>query len=54
VTPTVLVKEQILPPSLLSTIVLPSYFDRGIMELALPAATDNAWENAWVEFSHGL
>jgi spermidine/putrescine transport system substrate-binding protein len=54
VTPTVLVKEQILPPSLLSTIVLPSYFDRGVMELALPASADAAWENSWVEFSHGL
>jgi spermidine/putrescine transport system substrate-binding protein len=54
VTPQVLVKEQILPPSLLSTIVLPSYFDRGIMELALPTAADDAWEDAWVQFSHGL
>jgi spermidine/putrescine-binding protein len=54
VTPEVLVKEQILPPSLMSTIVLPSYFDRGVMELALPTATDDAWEDAWVQFSHGL
>jgi spermidine/putrescine transport system substrate-binding protein len=54
VTPAVLVKEQILPPSLMSTIVLPSYFDRGVMELALPTATDDAWEDAWVQFSHGL
>ena len=34
VTPQVLVKEQILPPSLLSTVVLPSYFRRGVSELA--------------------
>ena len=36
VTPQRLVKEQILPPSLMSTVVLPSYFRRGVMELQLP------------------
>ena len=35
VTPQVLVKEQILPPSLLSTVVLPSYFRRGVAQLQL-------------------
>ena len=36
VTPELLVKEQILPPSLMSTAVLPSYFRRGVTELQLP------------------
>ncbi|HEY2506024.1 MAG TPA: spermidine/putrescine ABC transporter substrate-binding protein, partial [Streptosporangiaceae bacterium] len=36
VTPQVLVKEKILPPSLMSTVVLPSYFRRGVGEMQLP------------------
>ena len=37
VTPQRLVKEKLLPPSLMSTAVLPSFFRRGVMELQLPA-----------------
>ncbi len=54
VTPARLVKEKILPPSLLSTVVLPSYFDRGIMELELPPSANDLWEQAWTEFGGGL
>ncbi len=54
VTPQVLVKEQILPPSLLSTIVLPSYFRRGVAELQLPADVDALWQQAWLVVSNGI
>ena len=40
VTPQVLVKEQILPPTLVSTAVLPSDFRRGLFELQLPVDAD--------------
>jgi spermidine/putrescine transport system substrate-binding protein len=49
VTPQRLVKDQILPPSLMSTVVLPSYFKRGIMELQIPVATNALWEQAWLQ-----
>jgi spermidine/putrescine transport system substrate-binding protein len=49
VTPQRLVKEQLLPPSLMSTAVLPSYFRRGVMELQLPVAALNLWEQAWLQ-----
>ncbi len=54
VTPQVLVKEQILPPSLLSTIVLPSYFRRGVSELQLPVDVDALWQQAWLVVSNGI
>jgi spermidine/putrescine transport system substrate-binding protein len=54
VTPKVLVKEQILPPSLLSTIVLPSYFRKGVAELQLPVDVDALWQQAWLVVSNGI
>jgi spermidine/putrescine transport system substrate-binding protein len=54
VTPQKLVAEQILPPSLMSTVVLPSYFDRGVSELELSPAVDSEWQAAWNQFSGGL
>ena len=54
VTPQVLVKEQILPKSLLSTVVLPSYFRRGVAELQLPVDADALWQQAWLVVSNGL
>jgi len=54
VTPQVLVKEQILPPALLSTIVLPSYFRRGVAELQLPVDVDALWQQAWLVVSNGI
>jgi spermidine/putrescine transport system substrate-binding protein len=49
VTPQRLVKEQLLPPSLMSTVVLPSYFRRGVMELQIPVAANALWEQAWLQ-----
>jgi spermidine/putrescine transport system substrate-binding protein len=54
VTPQRLVKEQILPPSLMSTVVLPSYFRRGVMELQIPIQTNLLWEQAWQAASKGV
>jgi spermidine/putrescine transport system substrate-binding protein len=54
VTPRVLVKEQILPPSLLSTVVLPSYFRRGVAQLQLPVDVDALWQQAWLVVSNGI
>jgi len=54
VTPSKLIAEGILPPSLVSTVVLPSYFDRGVMELELEPKVDAVWQAAWNEFSGGL
>jgi spermidine/putrescine transport system substrate-binding protein len=54
VTPQVLVKEQILPPSLMSTVVLPSYFRRGVAELQLPVDADAIWQQAWLVASNGI
>jgi spermidine/putrescine transport system substrate-binding protein len=54
VTPQVLVKEQILPKSLLSTIVLPTYFRRGVAELQLPVDVDALWQQAWLVVSNGI
>src|SRR5271166_808046 len=42
-TPQLLVKEKLLPPSLISTAVLPSDFRRGIGELQLPVDADALW-----------
>jgi spermidine/putrescine transport system substrate-binding protein len=54
VTPQRLVKEKILPPSLLSTVVLPSYFRRGVGELQLPVDADAIWQQAWLVVSNGI
>ena len=54
VTPQRLVKEQILPPSLMSTVVLPSYFRRGVMELQLPVSANLLWEQGWQTASKGV
>src|ERR1700722_4512855 len=54
VTPQKLVAEQILPPSLMSTVVLPSYFRRGVSELELSPSVDSEWQSAWNQFSGGL
>jgi spermidine/putrescine transport system substrate-binding protein len=54
VTPQVLVQQQILPPNLTSTVVLPSYFDRGVSELELAPAVDAVYQQNWNEFSGGL
>ena len=54
VTPQRLVKEQLLPPSLMSTAVLPSYFRRGIGELQLPVDADALWQQAWLVVSNGI
>src|ERR1700733_11672762 len=54
VTPKVLVKEQILPPPLMSTVVLPSYFRKGIGELQLPVDADALWQQAWLVVSNGI
>src|SRR6516162_7281142 len=49
VTPQRLVKEQLLPPSLVSTAVLPSYFRRGVMQLQIPVTANALWEQAWLQ-----
>jgi spermidine/putrescine transport system substrate-binding protein len=54
VTPQVLVKEEILPKELLSTVVLPSDFRRGVAELQLPVDTDALRQQAWLVVSNGL
>jgi spermidine/putrescine transport system substrate-binding protein len=54
VTPQRLVKEKILPPSLMSTVVLPAYFRRGLGELQLPVDTDALWQQAWLVASNGM
>ena len=54
VTPQRLVKEKILPPSLMSTVVLPTYFRRGLGELQLPVDADALWQQAWLVASNGM
>jgi spermidine/putrescine-binding protein len=54
ITPQRLVKEKILPPSLMSTAVLPSFFRRGVMELQIPVPTNLLWEQAWQAASKGV
>jgi spermidine/putrescine transport system substrate-binding protein len=49
ITPQRLVQEQLLPKTLMSTTVLPSYFRRGVMELQLPVATQSQWSQAWLQ-----
>jgi hypothetical protein len=33
----------------MSTVVLPSYFRRGVMQLQIPVATNALWEQAWLK-----
>jgi spermidine/putrescine transport system substrate-binding protein len=54
ITPELLVKEQILPPSLMSTAVLPADFRRGIGELQLPVDADALWQQAYLVVSNGI
>jgi spermidine/putrescine transport system substrate-binding protein len=54
VTPQKLVQAKILPPSLMSTVVLPSYFRKGIMELQMPVSANLLWEQAWQAASKGV
>ena len=54
VTPQRLVKEQLLPKSLISTAVLPSYFRRGVGELQLPVDADADWQQSWLVVSNGI
>ena len=54
VTPQLLVKEQILPPSLISTAVQPAAFRRGLFELQLPVDADALWQQAWLVVSNGM
>jgi spermidine/putrescine transport system substrate-binding protein len=49
ITPQRLVTEQILPPSLMSTAVLPLYFRKGVMELQIPPAANALWQQAWLQ-----
>jgi spermidine/putrescine transport system substrate-binding protein len=54
VTPQRLVKEQIIPPSLTSTVVRQSDFKRGLYELQLPVDADALWQQAWLVVSNGI
>jgi spermidine/putrescine transport system substrate-binding protein len=54
VTPQRLVAEKLLPPSLISTAVLPSYFRRGVAQLQLPVDADALWQQAWLVVSNGI
>jgi len=54
ITPQRLVKEKLLPTSLMSTAVLPSYFRRGVGELQLPVDADALWQQAWLVASNGI
>jgi spermidine/putrescine transport system substrate-binding protein len=54
VTPQVLIQQQILPPSLSSTVVVPSDFKTGLFELQLPVDADALWQQAWLIVSNGI
>jgi spermidine/putrescine transport system substrate-binding protein len=54
VTPQLLVQEQILPPTLTSTVVLESDFSKGVSQLELPPAVDAQWQHLWARFGAGL
>ncbi|HEX9066614.1 MAG TPA: spermidine/putrescine ABC transporter substrate-binding protein [Streptosporangiaceae bacterium] len=49
ITPQRLVSEKLLPKTLMSTTVLPSYFRKGVMELQIPVAANALWEQAWLQ-----
>ena len=52
--PQVLEQEGILPPSLASTVVLPSNFDTGTKQLELAPAVDAEYQQAWLRVSSGV
>ena len=54
ITPQVLVKEEILPPALTSTVVTRSTFKTGLFELQLPVDADALWQQAWLVVSNGI
>ncbi len=54
VTPQRLVKEKLLPKSLISTAVLPTDFRRGVGEFQLPVDADARWQQAWLVVSNGI
>jgi spermidine/putrescine transport system substrate-binding protein len=54
VTPQRLVKDKILPPNLATTVVLESYFSRGLHELELPATANATWQQDWLTVSKGI
>jgi spermidine/putrescine transport system substrate-binding protein len=54
VTPEVLVQQGILPPSLTSTVVVPSNFDTGTKQLELAPALDAKYQQAWLRVSGGV
>jgi len=47
VTPSRLVSEGILPPSLTSAAVPSTFFDHGLKEFEMPVAADELWQQAW-------
>ena len=49
ITPQRLVQEKLLPKTLMSTTVQPSYFRRGVMELQIPVSANALWEQAWLQ-----
>ncbi|HET7173445.1 MAG TPA: spermidine/putrescine ABC transporter substrate-binding protein [Nocardioidaceae bacterium] len=53
VTPALLIKEQILPKALSSTVVRESDFNTGLQELELPASARAVWQQDWLEVSQG-
>ena len=53
-TPQRLISEKLLPPQLTSTVVLPSYFRQGVLELELPQNANSLWQSTWNSFSKGL
>jgi spermidine/putrescine transport system substrate-binding protein len=54
VTPQVLEHEGILPPSLASTVVLPSNFDTGTKQLQLAPTVDAEYQQDWLRVSSGV
>jgi spermidine/putrescine transport system substrate-binding protein len=47
VTPARLVSEGILPATLISTALLPTYVDHGLKELEIPGPAEKLWQQAW-------
>ena len=52
VTPKRLVSDGILPASLTSAVVLPTYLDHGYKEVELQPAADQLWRQAWRAVTH--
>lgn len=53
ITPASLVKEEFIPPTLKSAVVLPDYFNAGYRSLELPPETDAKWLAIWQQFKAG-